>query len=84
MQTHISLHNVHIARSVFLIYLLSIFILFSFLLLIFYFVFVSMAVFVVRVKCVYAFLRTSIKVKVKAVCGSYSTAALRHIVLLRE
>ena len=25
-----------------------------------------------------------IKVKVKAVCGSYSTAALRHIVLLPE
>ena len=24
------------------------------------------------------------KVKVKAVCGSYSTAALRHIVLLPE
>ena len=27
---------------------------------------------------------TEIKVKVKAVCGSYSTAALRHIVLLPE
>ena len=25
-----------------------------------------------------------VKVKVKAVCGSYSTAALRHIVLLPE
>ena len=26
----------------------------------------------------------AVKVKVKAVCGSYSTAALRHIVLLPE
>ena len=28
--------------------------------------------------------RDEVKVKVKAVCGSYSTAALRHIVLLPE
>ena len=27
---------------------------------------------------------SGIKVKVKAVCGSYSTATLRHIVLLPE
>ena len=30
------------------------------------------------------FVNGGINVKVKAVCGSYSTAALRHIVLLPE
>ena len=29
-------------------------------------------------------MKGAVEVKVKAVCGSYSTAALRHIVLLPE
>jgi len=32
----------------------------------------------------FTFYIQGVKVKVKAVCGSYSTAALRHIVLLPE